>query len=79
MDADWRARIESAQRDPTYTIAGKVYPRVRYGDELENWGADSRPCHDCEVVKGQLHVRGCDVERCPVCGCQAMGCDCRYD
>lgn len=33
-------------------------------------------CHDCNVAKGQLHHPGCDMERCPKCGGQAIGCDC---
>jgi hypothetical protein len=76
MDAEWPAYIDGAQRDLTYVIGGKVYLRIRYGEETEDWGADSRPCHDCAVIKGQLHLRGCDAEECPVCGGQAIACDC---
>ena len=79
MDAEWPVYIEGAQSDLTYTIGGKVYPRIRYGEESEDWGADQRACHDCAVVKGQLHVRGCDAEECPACGGQAIACDCPYD
>lgn len=79
MDADMPAIIEGAQTDLTYTIGGTVYPRTRYGDETEDIGAENRPCPDCGVIKGQLHVRGCDIEECPVCKKQAIACDCPYD
>ena len=77
--AGWPERIEQAQQETTYVINGVETPRVRYGDEAEDWGADARRCHDCAAIKGQYHVPGCDVERCPVCGGQAIGCDCAYE
>lgn len=39
----------------------------------------SKKCHDCGVAPGEFHESGCDVERCPFCGFQLIGCDCRYE
>ena len=38
-----------------------------------------RKCGDCGVAEGELHQRGCDMERCPFCGHQLIGCDCCYE
>ena len=79
MVEGWPERIQEAQGILEYSIRGVLYPRIRYGAESDDWRADSVPCHDCRVVHGQLHVPSCDVERCPACGGQAIGCDCEHD
>jgi hypothetical protein len=69
----WPAKLARAQARTTFTVE---IPRIRYGDESYDWHADATPCHDCNAVKGEYHVDGCDVEECPVCRGQALGCEC---
>lgn len=75
---DWPERLRDAQLDVTCWPNGVELPRIRYGDEADDWGANERPCHDCAALKGEFHVPGCDVERCPSCGCQSLGCECEW-
>ena len=55
---------------------GKVYKRIPYGEY--EYDTDER-CHDCNASNGNYHHYGCDMERCPVCGGQLIGCDCNLE
>ena len=76
MTKRWAARIEEAQKILEYSIRGILYCRVPYGADDADGNAERMSCHDCHVPLGYLHVPGCDAERCPACGRQAIGCGC---
>lgn len=40
--------------------------------EGDDWGGPI--CPDCNAGQGKPHHAGCDVERCPNCGGQMIGC-----
>jgi hypothetical protein len=58
MIEGWPEKIQEVQRITTCEANGAEVPRVRYGEELDDWGANERPCHDCGVIKGEFHVEG---------------------
>ena len=58
----WPEKIEAAQREKTYLIGKVEYDRIPYGQEAEDYGANSHHCGDCAVLKGELHVTRCDIE-----------------
>lgn len=55
-------------------------PPILYGDEpgLEGVNLPAR-CHDCGVRIGFSHHKFCDMESCPRCQGQLLGCGCWVD
>lgn len=51
-----------------------TFDRLPYLDE----SGDRPRCHDCGATHGKLHHAGCDMERCPRCKRQLIGCDCTH-
>jgi hypothetical protein len=43
--------------------------------KVGNYG--KKTCGDCGTKEGQLHILGCDMERCPFCGNQLIS-QCGY-
>jgi hypothetical protein len=64
----WPKRLKAAQLLKRYD--GLKNDRVPY---------EGRQCHDCSAYEGELHVPGCDTERCGDCGGQAIMCGCVED
>jgi hypothetical protein len=62
-------------------VGGRRRRRVRYGKEdlPTGYGPDDLPdfCHDCGAGKGGCHHVFCDMEECPACHGQLLGCGCR--
>ena len=56
---------------------GRELDPIKYGQEQRaDWGRDGNRCGDCGAKPGQYHHSGCDVEECPNCGGQLIGCEC---
>lgn len=75
----WPTRLKDAQ-ERTSVLITAPFKRIRYGDEewIRQTKAKIKPnCHDCAARIGEFHVPNCDVEECPNCKGQMLGCGCR--
>ena len=63
----------------TVFIGGKEYKRIPFGEETEPIYSpdDGERCHDCGALAGYFHHFNCDMEECPACHNQLIGCDCK--
>ena len=77
VDKSTPKSIVEYQKFDGFLYQDKLYDRIKYGDEINDRVSDT--CHDCGCLKGQFHTDGCDVEDCPVCGEQFLGCSCGID
>jgi hypothetical protein len=66
-------QVDCLMRDLT------LYRRIRFGNDVMWEGVEWEVCPDCGVQKGQFHVDGCDIEECPRCRGQLLGCLCFSD
>ena len=79
MIEGWPEKIIAAQQIVSLPQEGRTIPRIRYGDEHDDWGVHENACPDCRVLKGEFHVPSCKFEECPVCGGELLCCDCFFE
>jgi hypothetical protein len=92
LDDYWKAQNEKTvlisgkrYRRVRFGQEMRHYKRSSWKDQVSKefeaiWeGVLQRPCHDCGVIVGELHLDGCDAEICPRCAGQYLGDSCRTE
>ena len=63
--------------DSTVTCEANAVVEYPNGMKLHSLHHDEEQrCGDCNVAQGGFHHPGCDMERCPNCHGQLIGCGC---
>ncbi len=75
MISTWPSQIQKAQPLKHVSYHATIL-RIPYGQEFVQRYQMRKNCHNCAVRIGQVHVPGCTVEVCPLCGGQLISCDC---
>lgn len=75
----WGKKMFEAQSFTRFE--GDTKDRIPFGSgslsvDSDDYADERKYCHDCGVMKGELHVYGCDSETCPMCSGQAFCCGC---
>lgn len=81
---EFKDEITDAQNHPNFIDKrGVVVQRIKFGAEDNISYSDNGPniykfnyCDGCSAKQGEYHLYHCDLEQCPICGKQALSCDC---
>jgi hypothetical protein len=73
--------FQRCQAIGAFTIAGRAFGRIACGYERGEFAeyAIAKECSNCSAPTGFLHFLPCDLEQCPRCDGQALGCTCDYE
>ena len=72
------AVCSACDREMTTRVGCSALTYDDFGDGVARYRVPNgeHPCHDCKAPSRLLHHPGCDSERCPRCGGQAISCGC---
>lgn len=80
------AKCQDCKQEMTKVVSCSLKFRcIKIGGEIHTRDTSSFDfndrCHDCNIENqvGNLHHFGCDMEKCPKCGSQLIGCDCKKE